>query len=142
MNQSSLCISAYSLAASLISAAMLLAPSTASAQSKSVTVNGNRPTTIYSFGVFNESTCTAGPYPELQKGYSRAQHGTLKARRTTAKLTGGICKDKTTRGIVVIYTADSGFRGTDTVRLGFSYPRYTSGNTPSSKTATVSVKVR
>ena len=93
------------------------------AETQSVTVRSGSSKTVSSFFVYNRVSCNATPFPKWS--IKQPKHGTLtvkKTRRTIPK--GRKCAGRAHNLVVVIYKSKAGYRGSDTGKVVFRYPKY------------------
>ena len=96
------------------------------AASINVTVKSGKKTAIHTYALFNTITCATGAVPTAS--FRQPAHGTLSSGRRTVRIPKGKrCAGKLVKSVVVYYRSNSGFRGRDKIKFGYSYPRYVGG---------------
>lgn len=78
---------------------------------------------------FNRSTCVTMALPDF-KITSMPENGKVSFEKGQLKMDerAGNCAGRTTKGTVIYYTPNKGFRGTDTFKLSFQMPVYDGGS--------------
>jgi len=125
-----LCFSAIGLAAS-------------ASHAEDRTVAAGRSTPIDMFATASKFDCSTSGKPTTFISQAPA-HGTISFQwvATTMDKVFGFCGSKPMKGMVTIYTPNKGFRGQDTVTVGFRYPTYVGSNTTSSSSRTYYITVK
>jgi len=98
----------------------------ATAKTHSVTVPANRTSAVLSFHLYIEANCY---YPsDVKSDVTRqGEHGTIKVVYKRLKIPDEArtrCAGQTAGALIVTYTPKRGYRGEDSARIVFRYPRY------------------
>jgi len=127
-----------------VSMFLLAATLPAVAKDRSVTVLANRTSGVTSFHVYNNSTCYS-PGHVKSEVTRQGEHGTVKVVYKRLKLPDnarGRGAGRNASAIVTTYTPNRGYRGKDSARIVFRYPRFESDNRTKSSTLNLSITVK
>lgn len=128
----------------LLSVFLLAAALPATAKDRSVTVPANRTSGISSFHVYNYATCYSPGH--IKSDVTRqGENGTVKVVYKRLKLPDdvrGRCAGLNAGALVITYTPNRGYRGKDSARVIFRYPRFEGDNRTKSSTLNLSITVK
>ena len=123
---------------------LLAAALPATAKDRSVTVPANRTSGVVSFHVYNEATCYS-PGKVKSDVTREGKHGTIKViyqRRKLPNDVRGRCAGRIAGAMLITYMPNRGYRGKDSARIVFHYPRFEGDIRTKSSTLNLSITVK
>lgn len=122
--------------------ALAMTLSTAALADDNFTVPAGRATALYDFALWIPDTCShLGKLPH--RIGKKPQHGKVTVLWETSKVKQipAACKGKI-KGLIVVYTPDSGYRGPDEFTITIDKPRYENDGAPASETIRPKITVK
>jgi hypothetical protein len=114
--------------------------STAHSASINISLKANRTSGLYTYIQYDPNTCGAMMMPKFKVKY--VKNGKITGSKGSFKLTKGICKGRSMKGVAFRYTPNRGFRGTDKASIQLNMPAYTDGSGNASRSLDFIIQVK